>query len=121
MIFGIGIDLIELERIKEAIDRNEKFIERILSDEELKLCPINKIRKIEFIAGRFSAKEAVAKAVGTGIGKNLSWKDIEISNLDNGKPMVIIKKKDLIPANSTIHISISHSKSSVISKVIIEY
>jgi len=124
MIYGIGIDLIEISRIDELLVRNEeRFIKRLLSDKELKYCPNNKRRKTEFIAGRFAGKEAVSKALGTGIGGKLNWTDMEITPLDSGKPVVILNQSVIeqleLPPHQ-IHISISHTKTLAIAKVIIE-
>lgn len=116
MIKGIGIDLIELDRIKESISKNERFIERILTAGEQKVYHSLKRenRKIEFLAGRFVAKEAFAKATGRGIGK-LSFQHIEVLHKSNGAPQLTAKGYEL----ETIFISISHSKYYAIAQVII--
>lgn len=112
MINGIGIDIIELSRIEEAIKKNSRFEERILTENELRAVSAKSSkRKIEYIAGRFAAKEAFVKASGA---KGLSWKDIEILNQADGKPMIIG------PATGTIHVSISHSQAYAVAQVIIE-
>jgi len=121
MIYGIGIDLIEIERIKNILERSDKLASKILSEGELKICPTNLNRRIEFIAGRFAGKEAIAKALGTGIGKKLSWRDIEILKLESGKPYVSLKKDNWTAEKFRIHISISHTKTLAIAKVVIEY
>jgi holo-[acyl-carrier protein] synthase len=116
MIVGIGIDIVEIKRIKEIIERQPKFVDRILSDEEKKrFYQLSEMRKVEFLAGRFAAKEAYAKAVGTGIGKELSFTDIQIHNDERGKPFIL-------PAmpNQRIHLSISHSDQYAVGQVIIE-
>ncbi|MFV9511769.1 holo-ACP synthase [Tepidibacillus sp. LV47] len=121
MIFGIGVDLIELERIRKIVERNEiSFINKILTKAEKEYLPTSTKRKIEYLAGRFAGKEAVAKALGTGIGKGLSWKEIEILPLPSGKPVVTLKNDHLLTYDFKIHITISHSKSLAIAKVIIE-
>jgi len=120
MIYGIGIDLIEINRIEKVFKRKgNRFLKKILTDYEIELCPVN--RKIEYIAGRFAAKEAVAKALGTGLGKELEWKDIEILNENNGKPNVKIRNNVWDSKGFHTHISISHTKSLAIAKVIIEH
>ncbi|KYD25306.1 holo-ACP synthase [Geobacillus sp. NFOSA3] len=116
MIIGIGIDIVELERIEQLMMKNEKFIDRILTEEEKRIFfQLSPKRKVEFLAGRFAAKEAYAKAIGTGIGKNVSFHDIQIMNDDNGKPIVVSNGKDC-----RIHVSISHSRDYAIAQVIIE-
>ncbi len=121
MIYGIGIDVIEISRIEKILERKEKnFVNKILSDNETNQCPIDKTRKLEYIAGRFAGKEAVAKAIGTGIVSQLNWKDIEILNLDSGKPFIKINS-DFGLGKFIYHISISHTKELAVAKVIIEH
>lgn len=117
MIIGTGMDLVEIERIRKSI-HNQKFIERILTNLEQDV--FNHLsatrRKEEFLAGRFAAKEAYAKACGTGIGRELSWKDISILNDEKGKPVIKTEKN---PENP-VHISITHTKEYAAAFVIIE-
>ncbi len=121
MIIGIGIDLIDLSRIEDILERKgEIFLTKIFTQQEIKKSPIQQKRRIEYYAGRFAAKEAVAKALGTGIGKQLGWKDVEIINEDSGRPIVEVNNTNLINDESIIHISISHSTTLAIAKVIIE-
>lgn len=115
MIIGIGIDIIELYRIEEMIVRQKRFVDRILTKvEKQKFEVLSDRRKIEYLAGRFAAKEAFAKAYGTGIGHDLSFLDIEIQNNVLGKP--IFSK----PENIHAHLSISHSRDYVVAQVVIE-
>jgi len=114
MIKGIGIDIIELARIKDIVDRQPKLINRILTAAEKQTFEqLVDSRRIEFLAGRFAAKEAYSKAVGTGIGKEISFHDIEIAADSLGKPMIVR------PAGSA-HLSISHSRDYAVAQVIIE-
>ncbi|AST94126.1 holo-ACP synthase [Sutcliffiella cohnii] len=115
MIKGIGIDIIELSRIEKLMERQPSFINRILADEErTQFHTLKGKRKLEFLAGRFAAKEAFSKAYGTGIGKHLSFHDIVIANEPTGKPY--IQK----PVGENIHLSISHSEQYAVAQVIIE-
>ncbi|HLS24130.1 MAG TPA: holo-ACP synthase [Pseudogracilibacillus sp.] len=118
MIKGIGIDIIELERIERLITKKPRFLERILTDKEI--TQYNSLqserRKLEYLAGRFAAKEAYAKANGTGIGRSLRFTDIEIVTTSSGAPSLNVKRKE----NKRYHVSISHSKQYAIAKVIIE-
>lgn len=115
MISGIGIDIVELKRIEAIMERQEKFVSRVLTESEKeKIETLSGKRKAEFLAGRFAAKEAFSKAFGTGIGKELSFLDIEISSDERGKPF--IKK----PFNEGVHLSISHSAEYAVAQVIIE-
>ena len=90
-ILGIGVDIIENKRIKESI-KNHKFKDRIYSAKELKLSTSSK-NKVGFFSKRFAAKEAFAKALGTGFRNNLNFKDIEIINDKLGKPCYVKTKK----------------------------
>jgi holo-[acyl-carrier protein] synthase len=114
MIKGIGIDIIELSRVQEIIHRQPKFIERILCPSEIKIFEVlSAARKTEFLAGRFAAKEAFSKANGTGIGKQLTFQDIEIAADCMGKPFI------LRPEGQS-HLSISHSRDYAVAHVVIE-
>ncbi|MBU6384212.1 MAG: holo-ACP synthase [Verrucomicrobia bacterium] len=87
-IKGLGIDLIEVERIRQSIERHgQAFLDRLFSHNEQSYCLKFKDAAPHF-AGRFAAKEAIAKALGTGFGKELSWLDIEVLDNENGKPVV---------------------------------
>ncbi|KAB8137958.1 holo-ACP synthase [Gracilibacillus oryzae] len=117
MIKGIGIDIIELERAEKIIAKQPRILDRILTENEKKL--YNQLesakRKVEFFAGRFAAKEAFSKALGTGIGK-LSFQDIEILRDNRGAPVV---QSRVVEGNS-VFVSISHSDSYAVAQVIIE-
>jgi|SRR5690625_4515078 len=116
MIKGIGVDLIELERIERSLKKNKRIVERILTPAERKVYDHLKQtrRKVEFLAGRFAAKEAFAKATGKGIGK-LSFQHIEILADQNGAPKLAVQgyKSD------NLFISISHSDHYAIAQVVI--
>ena len=90
-ILGIGVDIIENKRIRKSI-KNNKFKNRIYSSKELKLSTFS-INKVSFFSKRFAAKEAFAKAMGTGIRNNLDYKDIEVINDKLGKPYYVKNKK----------------------------
>ena len=90
-ILGIGVDIIENKRIIKSI-KNDKFKKRIYSQKELKLSTLT-INKTSFFSKRFAAKEAFAKALGTGFRNNLNFKDIEVINDKFGKPYYSKNKK----------------------------
>ncbi|TCI70556.1 MULTISPECIES: holo-ACP synthase [unclassified Exiguobacterium] len=114
MIVGIGIDIVELERIARSI-KNDRFVARLLTEAERALADAYpEQRRIEFVAGRFAAKEAYAKAVGTGIARGLSWQQIEILPDEAGRPHMTA------PFSGRIHMSISHSEQYAVAQVIIE-
>ncbi|EPY2271907.1 holo-ACP synthase [Clostridium sporogenes] len=123
MIYGIGTDITEIRRIEKAITRNKNFTNKLFTKDEMDLWE-KKNFKLEFIAGRFAAKEAVSKALGTGI-RDFNFKDIEIINNELGKPQVILKPKaeDIIRKVSKsykIHLSISHEKEYAIAYALLE-
>ncbi len=108
-ILGIGNDIIEIDRIKKVLERHaERFAERILTPKELDYC-LRYAHPAKHIAGRFCAKESIAKALGIGIGRSLNWHDLEILNDTLGKPVLSLssRMKNLL-GNGEIHLSISH-------------
>lgn len=111
-IKGVGIDIIEIERIERSIRRyGRRLLERLFTQQEIAYCSQHSMQSRHF-AGRFAAKESIAKALGCGIGKELSWKDLEISNNKDGKPIVILTpKKAQRFHHPVLSISISHCKS----------
>ena len=120
-IFGIGIDIVEIQRIKETYSRyGERFARKILSNSELRNFYNNK-NKISFLAKRFAAKEAVGKALGVGIKNGSILKNIEIKNDLNGKPFVNINntKKLNMTEKKEIHISLSDEKKYAVANALI--
>lgn len=116
MIDGIGIDLLEIKRIEQLVSRKPNFTKRILTvREEAHYQKLSKHRQIEFLAGRFAAKEAFSKALGTGVGAEFSFLDIEILPNTENKPVV-----ETTHYPGTIHVSISHSEEFVVAQVILE-
>src|SRR5699024_1240703 len=116
VIKGIGIDIIELDRIEKAVLKNKRFPARVLTNNELNIYEdfSTDKRKVEFLAGRFAVKEAFAKALGTGIGK-ISFQDIEVLPNEAGSPCLSVSTFD----TEKIFVSISHSKAYAIAQVII--
>tara|TARA_B110000977_G_scaffold10426_1_gene13598 strand:- start:2399 stop:2776 length:378 start_codon:yes stop_codon:yes gene_type:complete len=88
MIIAIGTDIVEIARIAKVLERQaERFVERILCPSELEQYA-SRGNSVAFVATRFAAKEAIAKALGTGIGHGVSFQDIQISNDEKGAPHV---------------------------------
>ncbi|MDQ0221329.1 holo-ACP synthase [Peribacillus cavernae] len=115
MIKGIGIDIIEIARVRAILARQPRFLERILTEHERKVYTgLKSSRRVEFFAGRFAAKEAFSKAFGTGIGESLSFLNIEIATDPNGRPY--IEK----PFSDGVHLSITHSREYAAAQVVIE-
>ncbi len=87
MVLGLGTDLIETKRIQESMDRfGERFLERIFTAGEIAYCSRKKRNAAESFAARFAAKEAGAKALGTGISRGVSWKEFEVKREASGRP-----------------------------------
>lgn len=122
MILGVGVDIVEIRRIKEAISKHTNFIDRMFSKNEIEYLKSRNLRP-EFVAGRFAAKEAVAKALGTGFS-GFEFKDIEIDRTAAGKPLVVLKGKAKLMAqkygNYKIHVSISHGVDNAIAYAVME-
>lgn len=110
MIRAIGVDVVHISRIKRAM-KNPRFVSRILTktESELGLTP-------QFVAGRWAAKEAIAKAVGT----HLRWQDVEILKGEDGRPRVTISSEKFDARKYKIHISISHEREIAIGMAVLE-
>jgi len=127
-IFGIGTDIVNIRRIKKTIQKkNKKFKERIFCVNEIKYCE-NKKNPFSYYAKRFAAKEALSKALGTGIRKGINFKDIEVSNDKLGKPMIKLSsnvekylKKKIKSKKYYIYLSISDDSPWAQATVIISY
>lgn len=116
MIYGTGIDLTELSRIQTILAKGLKLPEKVLTPAEQAVFaryPLK--RQIEFLAGRFSAKEAYSKAYGTGIGAAVGFQDIEILDNQHGKPEITRH-----PFDGPAWVSISHTDTFVMTQVILE-
>ena len=88
MILGLGMDISEVARVKASLDRfGESFLKRILLPEEIAYCHTYQ-NPAQYVAVRFAAKEAISKALGTGIGAELGWHDLEICRKETGEPFV---------------------------------
>ena len=124
MIYGVGTDIVSIDRIKDIISKNrDGFIKRVLTDHEQALFA-NKADSPAFCAKRFAAKEAFSKALGTGIGKEVSFQDLTVRNNENGKPHFIPSEKLrlylLAKGIKHAHLSISDESQNAIAFVILE-
>lgn len=114
-MISLGIDLVQVDRLKRAIKKNGNFLSRVFTEAEIEHC-FNQSRKYEHLAGKFAAKEAVAKAF------NISprWREIETLNGRNGKPKVnLYGKLEKIGYDRQILLSISHTREYAIAQVMI--
>ncbi|MEJ2315122.1 MAG: holo-ACP synthase [Nitrospirota bacterium] len=122
MIYGIGVDLIKVERMREAVDRwGEKFLRRVFTEKELARCRRARDPHLS-MAVRFAAKEALIKAVGMTAGA--AFTDIEVLNDELGKPYITVKGKlqvfFKIKEISKAHLSLSHEKEYGVASVVLE-
>lgn len=120
MIIGVGTDIIEIERIKKAIENTKGFIEKLFTNKEIEMFKSRGMRA-EVIAGNFAAKEAISKSLGTGI-RGFSLKEIEVLRDGLGKPIVILSKniEERIGKCYKLNLSISHNNTSAIAFTVLE-
>jgi len=121
MDISCGIDIIEVNRIKKAIESlGDKFLNEVYTEKEIEYCQSKNVMKYEHFAARFAAKEAVFKAVSKFLENkyDLKWKDMEILNDNNGRPYVILTE-GIIKEKIEIDISMSHIKEYAIANCVI--
>jgi holo-[acyl-carrier protein] synthase len=124
MILGTGVDLAEVGRIRDAIERHgERFIQRIYTEAEIAYVE-RKANRFERYAGRFAAKEAGMKAIGTGWKRGVRWRDFEVANLPSGRPTLKLHGEAARIAEKmgvkTIALSITHTAELGMAHVILE-
>lgn len=121
MIQGIGVDIIEIQRIQSSIEKfGDTFLRKIFTDTEIAYCQARK-NPAQHFAARFAAKEAVSKALATGWSGEFEWKNVEVMNELSGKPSVILHGITAQALKkSTVYLSLSHSDVSVVAFAVIE-
>jgi holo-[acyl-carrier protein] synthase len=124
MLLGLGTDLIETRRVQQSIDRfGDRFLERIFSPWEIAYCQRKK-NAAESFAARFAAKEAGAKALGTGISRGVTWKDFEVKRETSGRPSLHLSGRaaELAAAMGVkrIQLSLTHSRDLAMAVVVVE-
>lgn len=126
MIVGIGTDLIDIPRIEQILAKHtaKQFLRRVLTSAERQLAEQRQGRLAEFVAGRFAAKESVAKALGTGIGGAVGFQDIEVLCDRHNKPICTIDPQAMERAGfdpaTLVHLSITHSNQTAAAFVVLE-
>ncbi|MCS6824655.1 MAG: holo-ACP synthase [Cytophagaceae bacterium] len=124
MVYGIGTDLIEVDRIRAIIEKERGFREKVFTPDEIKYCESRPNSKAEHYAVRYAAKEAFFKALGTGLRAGMSFLDLEIMNDALGKPELIIRgdtqKKLEKWGNVNILLTLSHVKQMATAFVVIQ-
>ena len=123
-VLGVGVDIIETERIERSLERfRERFLHRVFTDGEIAYCQSMKNPARHF-AARFAAKGAVAKAFGTGIGKAMGWRDIDIHKKRSGEPFVVLggSAKSLADERKirALWISLSHTNHHAVAMIALE-
>ncbi|MFN2498805.1 MAG: holo-ACP synthase [Pyrinomonadaceae bacterium] len=124
MIVSIGIDIIEVARIREVLARTPRFTERVFTTAERAYCDSRGVVAAQHYAARFAAKEAALKALKTGWRGGISWQDVEIGSLESGAPFLTFhsETKRLFEASgaTVAHLSISHTTQHAIAQVVLE-
>ncbi len=124
MIVGMGVDIIEVPRVRSAIERfGDRFLKRLFTPAEIRYCE-SKANKYERFAARFAAKEAALKAIGTGLSRGISWQDVEVVREPSGKPtLAFTGKAGEFAARLHVHhasVSLSHTEQVAFAQVILE-
>ena len=122
-IAGIGVDLVEVSRIEHSLERfGDRFLQRVFTTGEIEYCK-SMPYPARHLAARFAAKEAVSKAFGTGIGKAMGWKDIDVHRKPSGEPFLVFHggaDKLAISRGVRASISLSHTEHHAVAMVAIE-
>lgn len=123
-VLGIGVDLVENARIQHSLDRfGERFLKRVFTEGEIAYCQSMKFPSRHF-AARFAAKEAVSKAFGTGIGRAMGWRDIDVHRKASGEPFVVLGGGAKALAEdrrvSAVWISLSHTEHHAMATIVME-
>ena len=121
MVKGIGVDIIEIDRIRRSIESiGDRFLSKVYTGTEIAYCDA-KANRYQHYAARFAAKEALSKALSTGWAGEFRWKDVEVTNAPSGQPHITLHgtlAEHL--AGATVMLSMSHSESHVVAMVLIE-
>ncbi|HWX91322.1 MAG TPA: holo-[acyl-carrier-protein] synthase [Terriglobales bacterium] len=124
MIVGTGIDIAEVPRIREVIERHgQRFLQRVFTEGEIQYCE-SKANRVERYAARFAAKEAGMKALGTGWNHGVRWRDIEVARKPGGRPTLLLHGKAAEFAaklgTTNIALSLTHTAEQAMAQVILE-
>ena len=124
MIISIGIDIIEVRRVRETIERTPRFVTRVFTDAEQAYCESRGAAAAQHYAARFAAKEAALKALQTGWSGGIGWQDIEVSARDSGAPVISFhgRARELYQQTgaTAAHLSIAHTTEHAIAEVVLE-
>jgi len=124
VIISIGVDIIEVRRVHETIERTPRFAERVFTQAERAYCESRGAVAAQHYAARFAAKEAALKALQTGWSGGITWQDIEVSAKESGAPFILFhgRARDLYERSgaTTAHLSIAHTSEHAIAEVVLE-
>lgn len=124
MIVAIGIDIIEVNRVREVLERTPRFAERVFTAAEREYCDSRGAVAAQHYAARFAAKEAALKAFQTGWRGGISWQDVEVGARDSGAPYLIFHGhvRELFERSgaTAVHLSLSHTSEHAIAEVVLE-
>ena len=116
----VGVDIVDIRRIRKSYEKyGEKFLRRVLTESEIKYCTKKK-DMTPSVAARFAAKEAVSKAIGSGISGGFSWKSVEVVNDEHGRPSLRVLDKALGISDNDLRISLSHSGDYAVAFVLLD-
>ena len=123
MVVGIGVDIVEVDRIEKALSNSKSMARRVFSDDEIEYCGGQK-NLFQHFAGRFAAKEAALKALGTGWQKGIRWKDVEVISGPLGKPQLVLHNEALRifeeSGATSGCVTISHAEKYAVAMVVME-
>jgi holo-[acyl-carrier protein] synthase len=125
MVLGVGTDLIEIERVQASIDRfGERFLARLFTPGEIAYCQHKRKNSTESFAARFAAKEAGAKALGTGISRGISWQELEVRRQPGERPTLHLSGRAAERAAAMgvrrVQLSLTHSRELAMAVVVVE-
>jgi holo-[acyl-carrier protein] synthase len=125
MVLGLGCDLIEISRIEDSLQRyGERFLQRVYTPGEISYCQRKMKHAAESFAARFAAKEATAKALGTGISRGISWREIEVRREPGERPTIVLSGRAAERAAfigiRSIQLTLSHSREIAMAVVVVE-
>ena len=124
MIISIGVDIIEVRRVRETVARTTRFAERVFTAAERAYCESRGAVAAQHYAARFAAKEAALKALQTGWSGGISWQDVEVAAKESGAPLILFhaRARELYEESgaTAAHLSIAHTTEHAIAEVILE-
>ncbi len=123
MVVGIGVDIVEVERIERALTNGSSMVKRVFTDREIQYCSEHK-NKFQHFAGRFAAKEAALKALGTGWSSGIRWKDVEVTRGEMGRPVLELhgKAKEIYEESGASRpmVTITHAEQYAVAMVVLD-